>query len=218
MQRRSGANTFGRNGWTNILLSTSLSFFWIWVADPTNRRLLAYERLNSAKQQQGQKVSVFKAYLEELESHVTPLSEEFRVNSFLTKLRPELKSKILSTGSVPTTRDSLLALAIMQEKNLERYHPTPRSSGKGKPLEGTGVWCSGLSPLAVSQREVSEVAERDGILSLVQHLRGTLNTVRATVTFAVRRGIGSQIAPIKMIQASYLSVRCSQKTTPPRCL
>ena len=105
------------------------------VADPVNRRLLAYERLNSAKQQQGQKVSVFKAYLEELESHVAPLSEEFRVNSLLTKLRPELKSKILSTGSVPTTREGLLALAIMQEKNLERYPSTSRSSGKGKPLE-----------------------------------------------------------------------------------
>ena len=105
------------------------------VADPVNRRLLAYERLNSAKQQQGQKVSVFKAYLEELESHITPLSEEFRVNSFLAKLRPELKSKILSTGSVPTTREGLLALAIMQEKNLERYHLTPRPRGRGKPSE-----------------------------------------------------------------------------------
>ena len=57
------------------------------------------------------------------------------MNSFLTKLRPELKSKILSTGSVPTTRDGLLVLVIMQEKNLERYLLTPRSSGKGRPLE-----------------------------------------------------------------------------------
>ncbi|KAL2037033.1 hypothetical protein N7G274_010160 [Stereocaulon virgatum] len=103
--------------------------------DPVNRRLLAHERLISAKQQPGQKVSAFKAYLEELEDHIIPLPEEFRVNCFLSKLRPELRSEILSTGNVPTTRDSLLALAIMQETNLERYQPRPRSSGKGKALE-----------------------------------------------------------------------------------
>ncbi|KAL2037831.1 hypothetical protein N7G274_009305 [Stereocaulon virgatum] len=105
------------------------------VADPVKRRLLAYDRYCNTKQQPGQMVLAFEAYLEELEAHMVPLPEEFRVNMFLSGLRSELKSKILSIGNVPTTRESLLALAMMQEKNLERYQPTPRSSGKGKVLE-----------------------------------------------------------------------------------
>ena len=84
------------------------------VADPENRRLLAHERFNSARQAKDQKVSVFKAYLEELESHLEPMPEQFRASIFLTKIRPELKDKILGTGRVPSTREEILALAIMQ--------------------------------------------------------------------------------------------------------
>ncbi|KAL2036420.1 hypothetical protein N7G274_010860 [Stereocaulon virgatum] len=42
------------------------------VADPVNRRLLAYDRYFNTKQQPGQKASAFKAYLEELEAHIIP--------------------------------------------------------------------------------------------------------------------------------------------------
>ncbi|KAL2036416.1 hypothetical protein N7G274_010866 [Stereocaulon virgatum] len=86
------------------------------VADPVKRRLLAYDRYCNTKQQPGQMVLAFEAYLEELEAHMVPLPEEFRVNMFLSGLRSELKSKILSIGNVPTTRESLLALAMMQKK------------------------------------------------------------------------------------------------------
>ncbi len=106
------------------------------VADPVNRRLLAHERWNSARQAKDQKVSVFKAYLEELESHLDPMPEKFKADMFLTKIRSELKDKILGTGRVPTTREDILALAIMQEKTLERYHqPRPKQNDKGRPLE-----------------------------------------------------------------------------------
>ena len=83
------------------------------VADPMNRRLLAHERWNSAKQGKEQKVSVFKAHLEELETHLEPLPEVFRASIFLSKLRPDIKDKILSTSNVPSTREDILALAIM---------------------------------------------------------------------------------------------------------
>lgn len=105
------------------------------VADPENRRLLAHERFNSARQAKDQKVSVFKAYLEELESHLEPMPEQFRASIFLTKIRPELKDKILGTGRVPSTREEILALAIMQERALERYQPRPKPNDKGKSLE-----------------------------------------------------------------------------------
>lgn len=106
------------------------------VADPTNRRLVAHERWNSARQGKDQKVSAFKAHLEELEDHLEPMTEHFRASMFLSKLRPDLKDKIISTGNVPSTREEILALAIMQERALERYHSNrPKSYDKGRPLE-----------------------------------------------------------------------------------
>ena len=90
------------------------------VAGPTNRRLNAYERWEEAKQNPNQKVTAFKAYLEDLESHLSEFSETHRAFFFLSKLRPDLKQKILGTGSVPDTREGILGVAIMQEKNLER--------------------------------------------------------------------------------------------------
>ena len=59
------------------------------------------------------KVSAFKAYLEELEGHLPPFSEEHRANFFLAKLMPKLKNKILSTSNVPKLREEILAIAIM---------------------------------------------------------------------------------------------------------
>ena len=64
-----------------------------------------------------------------------------------------------------------------------------------------------LSLLAVSKRDVSEVAE-DEDLSLVQNLGLTLNTRIINAIIAVRRDTGNQNAPIGMIRAS-LSIRCS---------
>ena len=66
-----------------------------------NRRLAAYEKWVEAKQLKDQKVSVFKAYLEDLEAHIPPFSKEQRGNLFLAKLKPELKNKILSTNNMP---------------------------------------------------------------------------------------------------------------------
>ena len=119
------------------------------VADPVNRRLSAMERWESARQRSDQKVTAFKAYLEEAESRLEPMTEHFRADAFFAKLRPELRNKLASTGNVPRNREELLAQAIMQERNLERERPHARGNGgssqshsktssgqtKSKPLE-----------------------------------------------------------------------------------
>ena len=119
------------------------SFLLDLIADPVNRRLLAYEKFEATRQRQDQKVSVFKAYLEELKAHLHPMPEELRANFFLAKLRPELKNKILSTDNVPKQREEILAIAIMQENTLDRARPDGGGSGgkhsggsnKDKPLK-----------------------------------------------------------------------------------
>ena len=74
-----------------------------------NRRLLAYERFEEAKQRSDQKVTMFKAYLEELEANLPPIAPELKANLFLAKLRPKLKNKILSTGKVSDNREDIVA-------------------------------------------------------------------------------------------------------------
>ena len=140
------------NGLTGTTFEFFKNFLLNILSDPANRRLLAYERWEQAKQRTDQKVTVFKAYLEELESHLPPFTEEHRANIFLAKLKGDLKNKILSTGNVPKQRDEILALAIMQERIMERGRPSSGShshsgpgsnnSGgkpKGKPLEPRGT-------------------------------------------------------------------------------
>ena len=102
-----------------------------------DRRLLACEKWDDARQRSDQKVSGFKAYLEELETWLPPLPEEFRADIFFAKLKPELKSRLLSTGHVQQQREEILAQAIMQEKILERAragsggsHSNSKSSGR----------------------------------------------------------------------------------------
>lgn len=109
------------------------------IIDPANRRLLAYERWEEAKQQPNQKVSVFKAYLEEVEAQIPEFSEGHKANFFLAKLKPELKGKILSTGNVPTQREDILAQAIMQERVLERARQGGGSHSHAKSSGGPSV-------------------------------------------------------------------------------
>ena len=103
------------------------------IADPVNRRLNSYEKWEEAKQMPNQKVTVFKAYLEELESQLEPFEETHRAFIFLAKLRPNLKEKILGTGQVPETREGMLGVAVMQEKNLERARGGSGSNPSSNP-------------------------------------------------------------------------------------
>lgn len=129
---------FGAHDVAQITFAKFKEFLLDLVADPVNRRLAAYERWEEAKQRADQKVSVFKAALEDIEAQLPPFSEEHRANFFLAKLRPALKDKILSTGNVPRQREEILAQAIMQEKVLERGRPaggTKPGSGGSQKLE-----------------------------------------------------------------------------------
>lgn len=108
------------HGWSTVTFGFFERFLHDLVADPINRRLLAYERFEEAKQRSDQKVTVFKAYLEELEANLPPMASELKANLFLAKLRPELKNKILSTGRVSDNREDIVAQAIMQENTMGR--------------------------------------------------------------------------------------------------
>ena len=73
------------------------------------------------------------------------MSEEYRSNFFLVKLQLRLNNKILSIGKVSVNREEIYAMAIMQERVLDRsrydggYGLSSKSSGgqnsKGKSLE-----------------------------------------------------------------------------------
>ena len=127
------------------------------VADPANRRLRAYEKWESAKQGATQKVTAFKGYLEELEAHLPPFSEEHRVNIFLSKLNSDLKNKLLSTGNVPKQREELLAQALMQEQVLERSR---RNSGMGQNGSGSQSRQSGGTKQSGGSKENKSLESR----------------------------------------------------------
>lgn len=108
------------------------------ASDPTNRRLLAYEKWEEATQKGDQKVSVFKAYLEDLEAQLPPFTEEHKAMMFLSKLKPILKERILTTGNVPSSREGILAMAIMQERTMKRSRGGGGSGSSGNPNPGPG--------------------------------------------------------------------------------
>ena len=56
-----------------------------------------------------------------MEAHVALIPKEHRIIIFLTKLKPELRDMIVRTDSVPTTREDLLALVIIQENTLKYF-------------------------------------------------------------------------------------------------
>ena len=111
---------FERTNLEDINFSDFKRFLLNLVIDPTNRYLLAYKKQKKARQKPNQKVTVFKAYLEEVEAYLPPISKEYRANFFLAKLQPRLKDRILSTSNMPKLRKEILAIAIIQKKVSER--------------------------------------------------------------------------------------------------
>lgn len=73
------------------------------VAGPINRRFGAYEQSEAANQRPNQKVSVFKAYLEELEAHWPLLNEDVRANMACPRALQEtgLEKQVLSEHCLP---------------------------------------------------------------------------------------------------------------------
>lgn len=90
------------------------------VIDPENRRLNHFELFEECKQRPGQKVAAFRRALETIEKGLPLLPDAFNAYMFFAKLASELKTKIIATGNVPTTRDDIATAAVMQGNNIER--------------------------------------------------------------------------------------------------
>ena len=59
------------------------------------------------------KVSIFKAYLEKLKSHLSLFEKKYKTNFFFAKLRLKLKNKILNINNVFKLRKKILIMIIM---------------------------------------------------------------------------------------------------------
>lgn len=95
------------------------------VEDPVNRGISTAIKYEEARQRPGQSAQTFATYLEMLEGELTAYSEEHRVQHFLAKLQPELRSKVITYPEIPQTRSALVALASRIEqanssKSLEK--------------------------------------------------------------------------------------------------
>ena len=88
------------------------------VEDPVNRQLNAHQLYTNALQQPHQSVHSFEAYLSNLEAQIPPIDEAYLVMNFFTRLRVDLRTALTNYQDLPTTRDSLVALAARLESNL----------------------------------------------------------------------------------------------------
>ena len=61
----------------------------------------------------------FKAHLEKLKTQLFKFNQKHKIMIFLTKLKQNLKSKILNIDNVLKSRKNILTLTIMQKKNDE---------------------------------------------------------------------------------------------------
>ena len=62
----------------------------------------------------------FKAHLKELKTQLFEFNQKHKIMIFLTKLKQNLKSKILNIDSVSRSRKNILTLTIMQKKTMKR--------------------------------------------------------------------------------------------------
>ena len=105
--------------------------------DPIMRDLQVYTKWQNASQG-SHSVHSFATYLRALEVQLEPLTESLQVKVLYTKLRPTLQNEILKQGALPTTRESLVALAdrlekVTQPKAVVSSSQKPSSSNKNAP-------------------------------------------------------------------------------------
>jgi len=101
------------------------------VEDPANRSLtvtLAYE---DAKQGDNQTAQAFASALTTLEEQMSPYTEEQRTRHLLAKLKPALRTAIVTYHALPTKREDLVVLATRLEAAGKRdgLAALPRSAG-----------------------------------------------------------------------------------------
>ena len=62
----------------------------------------------------------FKTHLKKLKIQLFKFSQKHKIMIFLTKLKQNLKSKILNIDNVSRSRKNILTLTIMQKKIIKR--------------------------------------------------------------------------------------------------
>lgn len=120
-------------------------FFFDLISNLMNRHLAVYENWKIVRQKPDQKISAFKAYLEELKNHIPILNPTHQTNFFLIKLKSDLKDKILSIDNVSNNKEKILVKVLMQKQILKRsrrntdgfqiHFKSKKGSNKGKFLE-----------------------------------------------------------------------------------
>lgn len=90
------------------------------VEDPVNRSLTNIVAYETARQKEGQSVTAFATELATLEDQIAAYTPEQRVQHLLAKLRPELRTDIITYHKVPSKRDDLVSLATRLEQAKRR--------------------------------------------------------------------------------------------------
>ena len=109
----------------NALLSKKtyakfMTFLFNLITDFINRRFLVYEQWKKIKQKSDQKMLAFKVHLKKLKIQLSEFNQKHKIMIFLTKLKQNLKSKILNIDNVSRSRKNILTLTIMQKKMMKR--------------------------------------------------------------------------------------------------
>ncbi len=84
----------------------------ILLRDSANRDIILAERLERAKQREGQDPTEFHIYLDSLEEQFPRQEEKRRAQIYLVKLLPELRRHLALQGAIPEKRETLVDLAM----------------------------------------------------------------------------------------------------------
>jgi len=86
------------------------------VEDPTNRTLSTIVAYEQARQTDTQTVQAFATYLATLEDQMEPYTPTQRAYHLLAKLKPALRTSIVTHHDVPAKREELVSLATRMEQ------------------------------------------------------------------------------------------------------
>lgn len=92
------------------------------VEDPVNRSLTVGVQYEQAKQTDSQSVQAFAAELATIEEQMEPYTPAQRVRHLLVKLRPSLRTAVVTYHDIPKTREELVSLATRLESAVRGHH------------------------------------------------------------------------------------------------
>lgn len=108
------------------------------VEDPVNRSLSTTVAYEVAKQGENQTVQAFATELATLKEQMDPYTAEQRTRHLLAKLKPALRTAIITYHEVPKRREDLVSLATRLESANRRidsvaHRPLKRGAGESQP-------------------------------------------------------------------------------------